>query len=88
MLDPQNKHQLYLYDLAYLLKEDALEALVEWRNSLESKDPTDKVFFEGQLLAYYKVLDLMKSQAESFEMPPGDLSWGDFNPDTLLPSRK
>jgi hypothetical protein len=88
MPDFQNTHQAYLYDLAYLLKVEALEALAEWRNSLESKDPTDKVFFEGQLLAYYKVLDLMKSQAESFELAQGDLNWDDFDPDTLLPNRK
>jgi hypothetical protein len=88
MPDFQNTHQAYLYDLAYLLKEQALEALAEWRNSLENKDPTDKVFYEGQLLAYYKVLDLMKSQTESFELAQGDLNWDNFDPDTLLPSRK
>lgn len=84
MLDSNNSHQLYLYDLANLLRDNALGALAEFHTAKQSGDAGDKLFQEGRLLAYYEVLSLIKNQAESFQIPPEDLNWGDFDPDRDL----
>jgi hypothetical protein len=52
----------YLRDLGYLIRERALKAKEE-----ETNDPGD--YTRGQLMAFYEIVSLMQSQAESFSIP-------------------
>lgn len=64
------KHRNYLLDLGYLLHERAVEA----RQRREAaKGSAGEAFETGRAFAYYEVISLMLSQAETFELPVEDL---------------
>jgi hypothetical protein len=74
-------HHNYLFDTGYLLREMALEA----RESLrEAKGTTNEDFQSGRLMAYYEVMSLLISQAQTFELPIDDLHMEGLNPDRGL----
>ena len=77
-----NPFQLYLWDLASLLKERARAAKSEARK--ESGE--DAAFQSGVVMGYYHVLTTMRSQALAFNLPLEDLNLQDVDPDAeLLP---
>ena len=74
-------HRNYLFDLGYLLREQALNA----KQAVgAAKGTADEVFQSGRLLAYYEVLSLLVSQATSFELPVEDLHLCGLDPDRDL----
>lgn len=74
-------HRNYLFDLGYLLRERALEAK---QSAVAAKGTADESFQTGRLMAYYEVLSLIISQAETFHLPVEDLRLGGLNPDRDL----
>lgn len=63
-------HKNYLFDLGYLLREQALEAQ-ERREKAGGTD--DEAFESDRSMAYYEVMSLLVSQADSFQLPIEDL---------------
>ncbi|WP_163444388.1 hypothetical protein [Flavobacterium columnare] len=52
----------YLEDLASIL----LEKLKNLENEITNCDENDKDYFKGQIIAYYDILTILKSQSEAF----------------------
>lgn len=79
----RNTHALYLRDVGLLLKERALEARDEQRGS-----PNE--FSNGRALAYYEVISLLVTQAQTFGLPLDDIQLHDIDPDRdlLVESRR
>lgn len=67
MNDETYKH--YLRDLVYLIKEHRSELLSETQNDN---------FKKGMEYAYSSILDLIKSQAESFQIELSEFGFDDF----------
>ena len=59
-------HKNYLFDLGYLLREQALDAKAEHQRA---KGTDDEAFYSGQRTAYYVVMSLLISQAKAFQLP-------------------
>ena len=76
----ENTHAYYLRDLGYLLRERAEDALREARKAREA----ERDFAEGNLSAYSRVLSLMQQQADTFELPYGDLMLEGLDPERDL----
>jgi hypothetical protein len=74
-------HKNYLFDLGYLLREQALEAKAAYE---AAKGTDDEAFQSGQRTAYYAVMSLLVSQAESFQLPIEDLHIEGLDPDRDL----
>ncbi len=74
-------HKNYLFDLGYLLREQALEAKAAYE---AAKGTDDEAFQSGQHIAYYAVMSLLISQAESFQLPIEDLHLEGLDPDRDL----
>jgi hypothetical protein len=72
----ENSEALYLRDLGFLLKERALEALVQAR---EERLAGRGEFHIGRSAAFYEVISIMLSQAEGFDIPAEALSLGGVN---------
>lgn len=75
------KYRYYLYDLGFLLKEDALEAKRE-REAAKGSEAYE--FHNGRVMAYYEVITLMQQQAEGFDIPLEELRLEDVDPDRDL----
>jgi hypothetical protein len=74
-------HKNYLFDLGHLLREEALKA----RQAFQAEKGTpDAAFQSGRLMAYYEVLSLVISQAQSFNVPVADLHLSGLDPDRDL----
>ena len=69
----------YLSDYLVLLHEKADEL----RNEILSSKADDG-FKKGQLFAYYELIDLFKSQAESFSLDETIIGLDKLNPDKYL----
>jgi hypothetical protein len=63
-------HKNYLFDLGYLLREEAQRAGQAFR---VAKGTGDEAFQSGRVMAYYEVLSLVISQAQAFGVPSADL---------------
>jgi hypothetical protein len=74
-------HKNYLFDLGYLLREQAVEAK-ERRN--KARGTEDEAFESGRAMAYHEVLSLLVSQANSFQLPIEDLHVEGLDPDRDL----
>ena len=59
----------YLRDLIYLLKE---------RNAKLKAEENKSDFNSGIEFGYYEIIELIKSQAESFEIEIDDLGFSDY----------
>lgn len=71
-------HRNFLFDLGYLLREQALEAK---QAAGAACGTDDEAFQSGRLLAYYEVLSLLVRQARAFELPVEDLHLCGLDPD-------
>jgi hypothetical protein len=74
-------HKNYLFDLGNLLRDQALEAK-ERRQQARGTD--NEAFESGRATAYYEVMSLLVSQAESFQLPIEDLHLEGLDPDRDL----
>jgi hypothetical protein len=74
-------HKNYLLDLGHLLREKALEAKERQQQARRSED---EAFESGRAMAYYEVMSLLVSQAESFQLPIEDLHLEGLDPDRDL----
>lgn len=71
----------YLYDLSILLKDKAIQAKIDKKNSSNS---VDLDYYNGYLMALYEVIDIMKQQAQAFDITETDIGLADINPDLDL----
>ena len=74
-------HRNYLFDLGYLLREQALAAK---QATQAAKGTVDEAFETGRLMAYFEVMSLLVSQARSFRLPIEDLHLEGLDPDRDL----
>jgi hypothetical protein len=77
---PVDKLSLYIRDLGELLKEEALTA----RSDLQKAAIDDKSYASGQLMAFYRVISLMREQARAFGIDLSELALQDIDPDRDL----
>jgi len=75
------KFKNYLLDLGELIKEKA-RAVKRIKDSVNKDD--DIGYATGYLMAFYEVVDLMKSQADVFEIPQQDMGLADIDPESEL----
>ena len=68
-MDNNETYRLYLRDLVYLLKERQSE--------LKLEDEKDE-FTNGIEFSYNAVIDLIESQAESFQIETSDFGFNEF----------
>ena len=66
-----NTEACYLKDLGSLLKERAFEALAQAR---QERAEGSSEFHNGRSAAFYEVISIMLSQADSFSIAPDRLS--------------
>lgn len=64
-----NNYQEYLTDLVSIL----LDKMKELENEINDSEQKDREYLKGQIMAYYDILDTLKSQAELFEISLADL---------------
>lgn len=69
-------HRYYLRDIAFTIKERALDAKKDYQNSSEN----GKAFAEGYLAAYHHIINMMKNQAVSFNLDEKDICLDNFDP--------
>ena len=74
-------HKNYLFDIGYLLREKALEAK---ERQQQARGSDDEAFESGRAMAYYEVMSLLVSEAESFQLPIEDLHIDGLDPDRDL----
>jgi len=72
----------YLYDLGYLIKEEALASKKE--RDQKSRNSRKFTFQEGRLAAFHYIIGLMQQQAEAFGIPLEELRLDDIDPDKDL----
>lgn len=75
-----DKYKLYLEELGGLIKEYALGAK---ENLLHTED-AEKIFNQGELYAYYRLVTLMQQQAMAFDIDLKELDLHDIDPDKQL----
>lgn len=73
-----DKYKNYLLDLSFIIKERALNA----KKSLDDSNQDD--YNSGYLMAFYEILDLMKHQADAFNIQQDDIGLADIDPDRDL----
>lgn len=76
-----------------LTKNDAAlavleEVLLAARRATEKAQTESGPFASGLQAAYYDVLTVALEQAELFDLDPAEIGMQDFDPDSLLGSRK
>ncbi len=71
-----DKFKNYLYDLGLLLKEKAQAAKNEKDNPHNQKDNDYNI---GYLMAFHEVIDLMKQQADVFDIKQDDIGLADID---------
>lgn len=76
-----DKYKNYLYDLGVLLKEKAQIAKNEKDNPVNQKDNDYNI---GYLMAFHEVIDLMKQQADAFNIKQGEIGLADIDADRDL----
>lgn len=75
------KFKNYLLDLGELIKEKA-RAAKAIKDSVNKDGDID--YATGYLMAFYEVVDLMKSQADVFDIPQQDIGIADIDPESEL----
>ncbi|MBM3201502.1 MAG: hypothetical protein FJZ56_03735 [Chlamydiae bacterium] len=71
-----DKFKYYLHDLGMLLKEKAQAAKNEKDNPSNQKDNDYNI---GYLMAFHEVIDLMKQQADVFDIKQDDIGLADID---------
>ena len=79
-MEEGNKFSYYLEDLGTELRLTADEALREARSASRG----ERQWYEGQLFMISTVLSLMQQQADSFQIPYGDLNLDGLDPENDL----
>ena len=74
-------HKHYLGDVAFELREMALEAK---RRYQAAKGTENEAYEAGRSFAFYEVMSLLVMQAQSFQMPVEDLRIQGLDPDRDL----
>ncbi|MBW1294546.1 hypothetical protein [Aquimarina litoralis] len=59
-----NNYKNYLNDLVLIL----VDKLEEFKTEIDNSSEEDKNYCKGQIMAYYDTLDIMKTQADLFEI--------------------
>ncbi len=77
-----DKFKNYIYDLGILIKEKAKNAKHNVDNHLLSNDKN--IYDVGYLMAYHEIVDLMKQQAEVFQIEQKDIGLDDVDVDSDL----
>ncbi|MDQ3322808.1 MAG: hypothetical protein M3525_10345 [Acidobacteriota bacterium] len=77
-----NKYQLYLQDLGFLVKERALSAKTDKEG--KAQDSQSYLYEAGRLMAFNEIISLMQQQAEGFEIDLSEINLGNLNPDQDL----
>lgn len=72
----EDKFKYYLHDLGMLLKEKAQAAKNEKDNPCDQKDNDYNI---GYLMAFHEVIDLMKQQADVFDIKQDDIGLADID---------
>ena len=72
----EDKFKYYLHDLGMLLKEKAQAAKNEKDNPVDQKDNDYNI---GYLMAFHEVIDLMKQQADVFDIKQDDIGLADID---------
>lgn len=75
------RHKNYLFDLGYEIRRLALQAKAEVASA---REPSDREFETGRLMAFNEVVSLMQQQAAGFGIPLTDLRLADIEPDRDL----
>ena len=70
------KFKYYLHDLGMLLKEKAQAAQNEKDNPVDQKDNDYNI---GYLMAFHEVIDLMKQQADAFDIKQDEIGLADID---------
>jgi len=71
-----DKFKYYLHDFGMLLKEKAQAAKNEKDNPRNQKDHDYNI---GYLMAFYEIIDLMKQQADAFNINQDDIGLADID---------
>ncbi len=72
----EDKFKYYLHDLGMLLKEKAQAAKNEKDNPVDQKDNDYNI---GYLMAFHEVIDLMKQQADAFDIKQDEIGLADID---------
>lgn len=76
------KYKWYLFDLGYLIKQRALQAIEQRKDLLKETEEYD--FQSGRILAFNEIISLMQQQAEGFDIGLAELRLDDVVPDRDL----
>jgi len=76
-----DKFKYYLRDFGMLLKEKAQAAKNEKDDPRNQKDNDYNI---GYLMAFYEIIDLMKHQADAFNIKQDDIGLADIDADRDL----
>ncbi len=74
------KFESYIWDLTFLLKELAREA----KEKKDNSKPENLGYSIGYLMAFHRVIDLMKQQATAFNIKQEELGLADIDADKDL----
>lgn len=82
-MDKDSTYKNHLIDFLQLLREDALSARTEYKNTPEEKI-AERKYNEGVLFGYYLAFSLLLDQMDAFEINREELGIAEFNPDREL----
>jgi len=72
-------------DNAQILLESVMKAAIDAARQLKEPAAAGDAFSQGELMAYYDILDVIKEQAELAGIEFNDPDLAEFDPDELLP---
>ena len=78
-----NNYQEYLTDLVSIL----LDKMEELNSEISDSEQNEREYLKGQIMAYYDILDTLKSQAELFDLSLIDLGLEGLNLEKYLTSK-
>jgi hypothetical protein len=74
-------------DNAQILLESVMKAAIDAARQLKEPAAAGDSFSQGEIMAYYDILDVIKEQAELAGIEFNDPELSDFDPDELLPDQ-
>lgn len=75
-----DKYKFYLEELGGLIKDHALRVKTDLINASDE----EKIFNQGQLYAYYRLVTIMQQQAIAFDIDLTEINISDIDPDNQL----
>ncbi|MHB8920901.1 MAG: hypothetical protein ACYC3N_07690 [Halothiobacillus sp.] len=73
-------------DSAQAILEGVMKAAIDAARQLADAAAAGDAFSQGEIMAYYDMLDVIKEQAELAGLEFEDKMLADFDPDELLPA--